>query len=104
MSVDSSDEATLRIARFIVIQSDYDGPATDFVGSQPVRLKEAMDSAGLMELATFVEDEFSVLIADDEIVPENFATVADIIRLIRSKGALSALSEADDEGRERSRS
>lgn len=102
MSIEAPDEAALRVARFIIMQSDYDGPATDFIGDQPVPLKEAMDSAGLMELATFVEDEFSVLIADDEIVPENFATVADIVRLVRSKGALAAPPEAGDEDFQRS--
>jgi acyl carrier protein len=104
MSIDAPDGAALRIAHFIITQSEYDGPVTDFTGSQPMRLKEAIDSAALMELVTFVEDEFSVLIEDDEIVPENFATVADIVRLLRSKDALGAPSAVDDEDRRPTRS
>jgi acyl carrier protein len=57
-----------------------------------------------MELVTFVEDEFSVLIQDDEIVPENFATVTDIVGLLRSKGAVDAPSAADDGDRRPSHS
>jgi acyl carrier protein len=90
-------EAALRIARFIVSDLEYGGPADDFLGSEPVRLPEAIDSAALLELATFIEDEFAVQIQDEDIVPENFATVADVVRLLRDKGALSAPTAAGDQ-------
>lgn len=103
MLADASGEATLRIARFIVTHLDYPGPVTDFFESRPVRLTEALDSIGLLELATFVEDSFGVRIGDDEIVPENFATVADVVRILRDKGALAAAAPARDDGAERGR-
>ena len=90
MSTEASDEAAVRIAHFIVTQLDYPGPVTDFTGSQPVRLTEAIDSAALLEVATFVENAFSVQIQDNEFRPENFATIADLVRLLRDKGALTA--------------
>lgn len=104
MPTDGSDEAALRIARFIVSELDYDGTVTDLIGSEPVRLTEAIDSAALLELATFVEDDFGVQIEDEEIVPEHFATVADLVRLLRDKGALAASSTGGGEDQERSRS
>ena len=99
MSIDVSDEAALRIARFIVTQLDYRGPVSDFVGSQPVRLTEAVDSSALLELAAFIEDAFDVRIQDDEIVPENFTTVADVVRLLGDKGALTATAVTGDDRR-----
>lgn len=104
MTTEASGEAARQIACFIVTELDYPGPATDFVGSQPTRLTEAIDSAALMELAAFVEDTFRVQIQDDEIVAENFATVADVVRLLGDKGALNESPAAGGEGRERSRS
>ncbi len=104
MSTDASSEAALRIARFVVIQLDERRSVTDFVGSQPVRLTEELDSVGLLELASFVEDAFGVQIQDDEIVPENFATVADVVRVLQGKGALTAPSATNSEDREHSRS
>jgi hypothetical protein len=104
MSVDTSAEAALRICRFVVIQVDYRGTVTDFIGPQPVRLTETLDSVGLLELASFVEDSFGVQIEDDEIVPENFGTVADLVRLLCDKGALAAPSAADGEDRKGIRS
>lgn len=102
MSTEASSEAALRIARFVVVQSDYQGSAADFGGRQPVRLTEALDSVGLLELASFVEDAFGVTIEDDEIVPGNFGTVADIVRFLGDKGALPASPDAvGDGGRQR---
>lgn len=80
----------MRIAHFIVTQLDYPGPVTDFTGSRPVRLTEAIDSAALLEVATFVENAFSVQIQDDEFRLENFATIDDLVRLLHNKGALTA--------------
>lgn len=88
MSIDASEEAALQIARFVTVQLDDSRSIADFLGSQPVRLTEALDSLGLLELATFVEDTFGVQIQDDEIIPENFATVADVVGVLRVKGAL----------------
>jgi acyl carrier protein len=96
MSTDTSGEAALEIARFVVTQLGYKGSVTDLIGSQPVRLTEAVDSAALLELVTFVEDAFDVQIQDDEFVVENFATIADVVRLLRGKGVLGAPSATDE--------
>ena len=34
-----------------------------------------VDSLGVLELVTFVEEEFSLQVADEEIVPDNFDSV-----------------------------
>jgi acyl carrier protein len=90
MPTNTPDQAALRIAHFIVDELEYGGPVTDLLGSEPVRLTEAIDSAALLELATFTEDEFDVQIRDEDIVPENFATVADVVALLRERGAFAA--------------
>ena len=89
MASPTSDEAGLRIARFVVSNLNYRGQVDDLLGSDPVRLTEAIDSAALLELASFVEDSFDVVIDDDEIAPETFATVADVLRLLGEKGAIA---------------
>jgi len=46
-----------------------------------------VDSLGVLELVTFVEENFGVQVADDEIVPDNFDSVnrlADFIGRKRS--------------------
>jgi len=44
-----------------------------------------VDSLGIMKLLQYLEDSFSVRIADDELRPENFATPGTIVSLIEKK-------------------
>ena len=37
---------------------------------------EVVDSTGVLELVSFVEERFGLAVADDEIVPENFDTLS----------------------------
>ena len=90
MAVQTSEEAGLRIAEFVVSRLEYRGSVDDLLRpDDPVRLTEAIDSAALLELASFVEDAFDTTIQDDEIAPETFATVADVVGLLRKKGVVA---------------
>jgi acyl carrier protein len=47
-----------------------------------------MDSTGILELVAFLETEFSVQMADAEIIPENLDSIAAIARYIEQKLAV----------------
>jgi acyl carrier protein len=49
-----------------------------------------VDSAGVMELVAFVEDDFHIAVEDLEITPENFDSVTKIAAYVRRKGNLPA--------------
>ena len=74
-----------RIAWFIVEELNWEGTTEQLLGSQPVELPSVLDSADLLELAGFLEDEFGVVIEDEEIVAENFATLRRLSELIVGK-------------------
>ena len=44
-----------------------------------------IDSLGLVELITFVEKKFGIDIKDDELIPENFDSLAKIARFVECK-------------------
>ena len=44
-----------------------------------------IDSANVMELILFVEEKFGVEVADEDIVPDNFDSVAQIAAYVRRK-------------------
>ena len=44
-----------------------------------------VDSLGVLELVTFVEEKFDVPVSDDEIVPANFDSVNNLVAYIQSK-------------------
>jgi len=45
-----------------------------------------VDSLGIFQLVAFLEEKFGVVIADSEIIPDNFATIARIERLVAERG------------------
>jgi acyl carrier protein len=44
-----------------------------------------MTSVVMIELVYAVEDRFSIHIADDEVAPENFASIGSVVRLVARK-------------------
>jgi acyl carrier protein len=49
-----------------------------------------IDSMNVMELILFVEEQFGLEVTDDEIVPDNFDSVARIAAFVRQKNAVAA--------------
>ena len=45
-----------------------------------------IDSLGIFQLVAFLEESFGVSIGDEEITPENFASVMAIERLVAERG------------------
>lgn len=46
-----------------------------------------LDSTGVLELVTFVEDRFGISVQDDELVPSNFDSLAGLSAYIERKRA-----------------
>ena len=44
-----------------------------------------IDSLGIMQLLTFIEEEFKIKVQDEELIPENFETINSILNLIEKK-------------------
>jgi acyl carrier protein len=67
--------------------------ANFFLGDDPSALSgmtsliEAgvIDSTGVLELVGFLEEEFGIRIADEELVPENLDSIDNIVRFVERK-------------------
>lgn len=46
-----------------------------------------IDSTGVMELVTFIEESFSIQIDDEELVPENLDSITNVENFIKRKVA-----------------
>jgi acyl carrier protein len=46
-----------------------------------------VDSTGMIELVTFLENEFQFKIADDELIPENLDSVRNVCAFVERKSA-----------------
>ena len=78
-------EAQLRTYLVDELQAPADAVGTD----APLISTHVIDSLGMLSIVTFIESEFGVEIVDDEIVPDNFETLASIVKLVESKMAQS---------------
>jgi acyl carrier protein len=51
----------------------------------PLLQKEVLDSLGLFQLVSFIESEFGVEVADEELVPSFFGSISSIARFVEGK-------------------
>jgi acyl carrier protein len=74
-----------RLREFIGEELGHRGDAAELTDEYPLIEREAIDSMGILRLVSFIEDEFGVVIDDEDLLVENFATIGDIARLVDSK-------------------
>jgi acyl carrier protein len=78
----NQDVVANRIRQFLVAQF----PGTKNVNDDAPLLKNGLiDSLGILEVVSFVESEFSILVFDDDLMPENFGSVRSIAEFVQSK-------------------
>jgi acyl carrier protein len=77
--------ATQRVRDFIVEELRWSGPPEQLSADYPLLDNGVIDSLGLMQIVQLLEDECSVEIADGDLLPENFASLAAIENLVESK-------------------
>src|SRR5688500_17196372 len=56
----------------------------------PLLRSGILDSLGILEVVSFLESEFDIVVADEELVPESFETIATIARFVDRKRASGA--------------
>jgi len=44
-----------------------------------------IDSTGILELVSFMEEKFGISVADDELVPENLDSIANVVAYLGRK-------------------
>jgi acyl carrier protein len=74
-----------RIRRFLETELSADAVDEPLADDFTLLDHGVLDSLGLFQLVSHIEDEFGVEIADEELVPSNFNTIVDIARLVRTK-------------------
>jgi acyl carrier protein len=73
------------IRRYLASTPNYQGAEDELTDQRELIGEEILDSVGIYQLVSYLEDEFGVEVDDDELVFENFATLADITTLVEGK-------------------
>ena len=70
---------------FILSDVWLDGSPDDLSNDTPLLERGILDSLGILNLVSFIEDEWGVTVEDEELIPEHFGTISRISELIETK-------------------
>ena len=71
-----------QVRQFLVNNSRWQGPVSGLTTDYLLIENEVLDSMAIFETVAFLEDQFGIEVQDDDLVPENFATIGAIARLV----------------------
>ena len=84
-------KATLR--KFIVDNYLF-GQQMEFSDDDSLQEKGIIDSTGVLELVTYLEETYAIKIDDDELLPENLDSINHLERFVTSKQSSAGIESA----------
>lgn len=79
-----ADSIGARVREFILRQFPL-ARKRSIQDEDPLLGNGVLDSLGVLEVVAFVETEFGIQVADEELVPESFQSIASITRFVEMK-------------------
>ena len=77
-------EVKAKVREFIV-ENFLFGDDADFSDDASFLEEGIIDSTGVLELVTFLEEAFSINVDDEELIPENLDSFANVVNFINVK-------------------
>jgi acyl carrier protein len=74
-----------KVREFIKDNFMYRDDRADLADTESLLDAGLIDSTGILELVAFIETEFSIQMADTDIVPDNLDSVDTIVRYVEGK-------------------
>ena len=81
----SQHEIIARAREYVLENFLYSRRGYEFLDTDSLLEQGIIDSLGVLELVNFVENEFGVVVGDDEITEANFGTLSSIGRFVQQK-------------------
>ena len=83
----SDEQAAIKttIRKFLVDNFLFGDNSLQFSDSDSFLETNLIDSTGIMELVSFIEQNFEITIEDNEILPENLDSLTNVARFVQSK-------------------
>lgn len=82
----SAMEASHRIRKFITSHYPLARKQSIFDNDSPLLDSGIIDSMGILDLVSFIEKEFKITISEEDLLPENFESIASMAAFVQSKG------------------
>ncbi len=74
------------LLEFITNNLVTDGKASGLAADSPL-LEGVLDSVNILRLVVFIEEHFRIQVQDDELIPENFQSVATLTTYVERRTA-----------------
>jgi len=80
----SSSQLNLQIREFLLKKFPL-ARKRQLTDSAPLLESGILDSQGVLDLVSFLEERFAIAVADEELVPENFQTIDRITAFVETR-------------------
>jgi acyl carrier protein len=83
------DDIRTQIKKFIIDNFMF-GNSNGIKDDTSFLTEGIIDSTGVLEMVTFIEETFAVKVDDEELIPENLDSVDNLVGYLQKKGVQSA--------------
>jgi len=84
----STENTESTVRKFLVSSFGYRGATADLGADVPLLDQGILDSTAVLEIVQFFESDLGIQVADEEMVPDNFGSIASMVRYVeRKKGS-----------------
>jgi acyl carrier protein len=73
------------LRKYFTEELDHAKAVANLKDDDSLLAKGILDSLEIIKLTTFLEESFGIAVSDEELVPENFETLASLVRFVESK-------------------
>ena len=80
-----STEHTIKVKEFIIENFMIDSSSDQLDHDQSFLESGIIDSTGMLELVSFIEETFDIKIEDGELIPDNLDSVNNVVKFIGNK-------------------
>jgi acyl carrier protein len=78
-------EVEQRVRQYLVDNRRFHGPPEILTSDYRLIDKGVLDSMGIFEVISFLENQYGIQIEDQDIVPDNFGSLKSIAKLVAAK-------------------
>jgi acyl carrier protein len=75
------------IIRAFILENFLFGDEEDLEENTSFLENGIIDSTGILELVAFIEETFEIIVKDEDLIPENLDSIANVVRYIHENGA-----------------
>ena len=82
---DPAESIRLKLRRYVLENFLFTMDEAALADSDSFLGKGIVDSTGIMEVVLFVEEEFGLSVADEDMVPENLDSITNLVSFVQRK-------------------